>query len=87
MKIVARPIETIALFCGVAPPRPLRFRFSGEDGSWVVVRVEQILETRKDRTGGCDSYLYLCQSLVQGQRRRYEIKYLVAETRWVLYKI
>lgn len=87
MRIVARPIETIALFRGVSPPRPLRFRFAGEDGSWVVVRVGQILETRKDRTGGCDAYLYLCQSPVQGQQRRYEIKYLVTEARWVLYKI
>jgi len=32
-------------------------------------------------------YVYCCQSLMDGQDKRYELKYTLSDCRWELYKI
>jgi len=87
MKIVAKPIDMIAVFKGSGRPLPYKFRFRDEDGSEREVRVDQILLAEERRIAGIQTILYDCQSTAGDVEKRYQLKYLVRECRWELYKI
>ncbi len=87
MKIVSQPIDAVVIFRGTARPVPFRFRYAEPDGSVSVITVGKILSTEERRTAGQRSYLYDCQSEIDGIERRYQLKFLLQEARWVLYKI
>lgn len=87
MKIVASPIETIVWFKEKDHPRPVRFRIREEDGSYTLINVDRILEVHPQKIAGIASLIYRCQSLIHETERRYELKYLIQECRWILYKI
>ena len=87
MKIVARPIDAIVVFQQGTHPVPHKFKFRDKDGTVKYVRVEQIFESRTGSSGSTENILYVCQSHIDGQLRRYELKYFLKEARWELYKI
>ncbi|QRN86218.1 hypothetical protein JR334_03060 [Clostridia bacterium] len=87
MKIVSSPIETIVWFKEKDHPRPVRFRIKEEDGSYTLINVDRILEVHPQKIAGIASLIYRCQSLIDETERRYELKYLIQECRWILYKI
>ncbi len=87
MKIVATPIETIVWFKEKDHPRPVKFRMTEEDGSFTMIIVDRILEVHPQKTAGIASLVYRCQSLIDETEKCYELKYLIHECRWVLYKI
>jgi len=87
MRIVSKPIEMIAWFPTKNQPRPLRFRIQQSDESYEVIHVHRIQEVRKERLAGIDSFVFRCESEVRNQLQIYELKYLIRECRWLLYKI
>lgn len=87
MHIVAKPIEIIVWFRDEDHPRPVRFRLQDRDGAWTPVRVDRIIEVLSQKKAGTDSLIYRCQSEIRGKQTRYELQYLIRESRWVLYKI
>ncbi len=87
MKVVARPIDAIVVFKGAERPLPYKFRYSDPDGITREVLVGRILLAEKRNAGGIDSLVYECQSRIEGTDRRYQLKYLIDECRWMLYKI
>lgn len=95
MKIIAIPIDVVASFSGSKPPVPRKFRWDGPasagaapgGGGGLVVPVDRILSVEPRKTAGIPSYVYLCQSVMDGVEKRYELKYIVPECRWELYKI
>lgn len=93
MKIIAIPIDVVASFSRNKPPVPRKFRWNrdmageGTGGEGVTVPVDRILSVELRKTAGIPAYVYLCQSLLDGVERRYELKYIVPECRWELYKI
>ena len=87
MKILAKDIRMIAVFDdGRNIPRPLKFMLVQEDGPFVV-RVDKIISNERRRTGGIDCFVYCCQSIIGDREVRYELKYIIAECRWQLYKM
>ncbi|WP_242975913.1 hypothetical protein [Desulfosporosinus sp. FKB] len=82
MKVVMKPIEMIAWFDVPGIPRPIRFRHDGE-----VVKVEQIIRLSEEKLAGNRMKIYECQSNINGQLKRYELKYELNTCKWFLYKI
>ncbi len=87
MRIVAKPVDAIAVFKGAGRPLPYKFRFRREDGTEQEVQVEQIFLVEERRIAGIKTLLYDCQSAMEGVQCRYQLKYLIQECRWELYKI
>ncbi|HAT82113.1 MAG TPA: hypothetical protein DCS59_01555 [Eubacterium sp.] len=87
LKVVAKPVNMIAVFNVNDRPCPFRFRFLDEHHRTVEVTVEHVFSVEERKTAGTDAFRYECQSRIRGQERRYVLKYLLKDARWELYKI
>jgi hypothetical protein len=87
MKIVAKPVDAVAVFKGTSRPLPYKFRFRSDSGAELEIYVGQILSVEERRVAGIRTLVYDCQSTVEGVRKRYQLKYLIQDCRWELYKI
>ena len=87
MKIVAKPIDVLATFCGNRKPVPYKFKFYRESGERVAVSVDRICCVEESRLAGIDSLMYTCQSVFDGEEKIYQLKYIIGQYRWELYKI
>ncbi len=41
----------------------------------------------ESKMAGVRAFIYSCQSIIKNEEKRYELKYIVAECRWELYKV
>lgn len=82
MHLVMAPIEMIAWFDLPGTPRPIRFRHDGN-----VVKVERVLSISDEKLAGNKMKVFECQSEVNGQLKRYALKYELDSCKWFLYKI
>ena len=87
MKLVARPVDAIVVFKGAERPLPYKFRFTDDRGESCEIMVGKIICVDERHIAGAKSLIYDCQSLIDDIERRYQLKYLVSECRWILYKI
>ncbi len=87
MKIVAKPIDVIATFSNQKKPVPYKFKFYQDSGERVEVLVEKIQCVEESKLAGIDALIYTCQSLFCGEEKIYQLKYIVGQYRWELYKI
>lgn len=88
MKIVSRAISTIAVFkYDDGTPMPYKFKMQDDGDEEIEVKVGTILQINKSKIAGKDSLIYHCQSIIGDIEKRYELKYIIPECRWLLYKI
>lgn len=87
MKIVARPVDMIAVFYQGRHPVPHKFKYLSPDGSMKYIHVERIFASEVRKNGNSEIILYQCQSRIEGEAKRYELKFFLKEARWELYKI
>jgi len=88
VKIVSKEIDTIVVFKKGKVPIPYKFKYSeGTDGEVDEIKIDKIVQTEKKRIAGIDSIIYFCQSKVNGTFIQYELKYIINDYRWVLYKL
>ncbi len=87
MKILAKPIDTIVVFKEAKHPMPYRFRVTEGDGRTRDIIVDKILSIDERKTAGIRSYIYRCRSLVDGMEKDYELKYILDDAKWQLYKM
>ncbi|MEE0515714.1 MAG: hypothetical protein UC961_08690 [Emergencia sp.] len=87
MKIVAKPVDAVAVFTAGEPPRPCKFRFYQASGERIEVEVGRIHSIERSRLAGIDALVYTCQSAVGCKEKLYQLKYIIGEYRWELYKI
>lgn len=87
MKILAEPIDAIVKFKEGERPIPYKFRYSECKGIYHEIRVDRILVIEEIKLAGIRALRYLCQSEIDGNMKLYELKYLIADCRWELYKI
>jgi hypothetical protein len=87
MKIVAKVIEVIAWFKENGDIRPIKFRMAGAQSEMVIVKIDQIIAVEKEKFAGNVMYLFQCQSEIEGELKRFELKYEVDTCRWILFKI
>jgi hypothetical protein len=87
VKILAEPIDAIVKFKGKEKPIPYKFRYSDAYGRLHEVKVDRILLCDEIKIAGIRAFVYRCQSLVNGVEKLYELKYIVSDCRWELYKM
>lgn len=87
MKIVAKPIKTIAIFDYDGTITPCKFKFKKSMTEEIEVVVEDILYSERHKIAGVDSIMYRCVNFVDNKRILYELKYLQNQCRWILYRI
>jgi hypothetical protein len=87
MKIVASPIDVIATFSREGKPSPYKFRYIEKDAESMEIRIDKVISTEKQKLAGIESIVYTCQSEIDGIMRMYELKYIIGQHRWELYKI
>jgi hypothetical protein len=52
-----------------------------------VIKIDQIIAVDKEKYAGNVMYLFQCQSEIEGELKRFEIKYEVETCKWILFKI
>ncbi|MHC1722508.1 MAG: hypothetical protein AB9836_04800 [Aminipila sp.] len=87
MKILAEPIDVIAIFKRKEKPCPYKFKYVNKEGISNNIQVDKIICTEENRLAGVRTYIYSCQSLIGNELKRYELKYIIGECRWELYKL
>ena len=87
MKIIGAPIDALVFFRKGAQPEPYKFKYTNSRGEAETVVIGQILEMEEQKIVGIRSLVYRCQSIIGGEEKRYELKYIISECRWELYKM
>lgn len=85
MKVVAKPIDMLALFDVAGLIHPLRFRL--EEDERIVIKVDEVFSRNLEKKAGIPVLTFDCISIIEGQRRAYQLKYEIEENRWILFKI
>ena len=87
MKILAEPIDALVMFRGKEKPRPYKFRYEDENSTGHEIRIDKIIQVDQSKKAGIKALVYRCQSEIENQLVVYELKYLIDECRWELYKM
>ena len=89
MKIVAKPVAMIATFSSdrSRKPVPYKWRFYRDSGEKVEVVVDMIQTVEESRIAGIDALIYTCQSKILDRECIYQLKYIIGQYRWELYKV
>lgn len=87
MKVVMAPIELIGWFDEYGVINPIRFRFEDSDGERIVVKVGKIVKVEDEKLAGNHMRIFVCQSMIDGSQKNYELKYEIRTCRWFLFKI
>lgn len=87
MKLVAKPIDVLAVFMIRDKPRPYRIRFKGEEGEDIVIKIEKVISVEEKNVPGVKTFVYECQSTKGADAFRYQLLYKPDSSSWLLYKI
>lgn len=88
MKIISKPIKMIAVFqYDDGTPIPYKFKIRTDSEEEIIIKIGKIFGHDRKRITGKESIIYKCQSVINNMEKIYELKYIIPECRWVLYKI
>ena len=87
MRIVAEPIDALVMFRGRDNPKPYKFRYSDRASEIHEVKIDKILQVDETKVCGIRALVYRCQSVIDGICAVYELKYIIEDCRWELYKM
>ena len=87
MRTVAKPVKAVALFWPDRRPRPYKFKIPDSNGEEVTVTVDNVLGYKYSRIAGIECIIFECRSTFGNIKRRYQMKYLIKECKWELFKI
>lgn len=85
MKLLNKQIDMISWTSKEGIVTPVRFRME-EDGQFVVIRIDRVLQTEKNTFGGTPTLSFRCISNIRGQERVYELTYSGESQKWLLKK-
>lgn len=87
MKVNSKPIEVIFLFNKSGKAHPLRFKIENEDGTYIAIKIEKVVDTELERLCGNNAKVFICQSNIDGMMKIYEIKFILETSQCMLFKI
>jgi hypothetical protein len=82
MKVLMKPIEMVTWTDPQGKVKPIRFRIDGE-----VVKVAKVCHMTEETWAKQRTFIYQCQSEINGQLRTYELKFDLQTCKWYLYKM
>ena len=83
MKIINQYIDMISWTTADGKIQPLRFRYE-ENGSFVVVKILEIIKRNKNMFGGHLNYQYTCKAIKNSQEILFDLNYDTASCQWML---
>lgn len=86
MKLMMKPIEMIAWFTMEGVPIPLKFRVR-ENEEWRTIKVDDVCHKDYKYSEGIHIHTFICQSLLNGMLRKYEVVYEHETCKWILHKM
>jgi hypothetical protein len=87
MKVVAKDIDMICHFDNKGI-HPIKFRYQEKDGDeYKVIKVDKVITRTREKLCGNLACVFECQSLIDEVVRPYQIKYIVQDMKWILFKI
>ncbi len=86
LKVVAKPIDMIAVFTKDGIPTPVRFKYCEDDIS-TVIKVDRVILRETEKFAGNNMVIFRCQSTIGDMQKIYELKYELATCKWILFKI
>lgn len=87
MNVINKNIEMISVFTPEGEPKPIRFRVSNEMEELQVYKIEKIISKGMQVINKQSIWIFNCLIIMNGLQRLCEIRYILAETKWILYKI
>lgn len=87
MDIVNQDVEMISLFKSDGEPKPIRLRIADETGELQVYPIQKILSKGIKKIDKQNIWVFNCLIIINGMQRLCEIRYILSETKWVLYRI
>nr|WP_088227765.1 hypothetical protein [Desulfosporosinus sp. FKB] len=82
MKIYATPISVLVWSELNGRPHPVRFKINDKE-----LKIEQVISTEEEKIAGNWMLLFKCQSEINGELRRFELKYELNTCKWMLWKM
>ena len=67
--------------------KPIRFRMQIGDEPMQVIKTDKVIVKETEKLAGNVMLVYKCQSLIDGAIKLFEIKYNLANCRWILFEI
>ena len=86
MKIVSKNLDMICHFNSDGM-NPIKFRYSEDNGSEKVIKVDRVISKNMERLCGNNAWIFDCQSIINGSERLYQLKFIISECKWLLWKI
>lgn len=82
MKIIAAPVEMVAKFDRNGNPKLTRFAYNGK-----IIDIEQVISTSEEKLAGNRMKIFVCQSEIDGEMKKYELKFELQTCIWILWKM
>ncbi|KLU67829.1 hypothetical protein DEAC_c02360 [Desulfosporosinus acididurans] len=82
MKIYATPISVLAWFELNGRPQPIRMKLDDKE-----VKIEQVISMEEEKIAGNWMLLFKCQSEINRELKRFELKYELNTCKWLLWKM
>ena len=87
MKLVNKKIDMISWTSKDGSVTPVRFRLEEEDGETLIIKVDRIIQTDRNKFGGSPTLRFLCSSIIDGIEKLYELTCNCDSQKWLLRKI
>lgn len=87
MQVLAKPICVVSWTDEKGVIHPVRIKVQKEDESEVIIKVDRVIITEKEKLAGNEMLLFRCQSVINNQQRLFELKYELKTCKWMLFKM
>jgi predicted RNA-binding protein len=82
LKVIMAPVEMVAKFKPNGDVIPARFAYDGK-----VIDVEQILSITEEKLAGNRMKIFSCQREINGELKRFDLKFELQTMKWFLWKM
>lgn len=87
MKVLMEPIEMIAWFTKDGKPHPIKYKLANAEKEDITIKVDKIITREEEKLAGNRMIIFKCQSILDGIKRIYELKYELSTCKWYLFKM
>jgi len=87
MKLINKEIDMVVQHDTKGNLRPMRFRIHGDYGQLIVIGIDKIVSVEHVGENKNPVRAYMCKSIVEGIERIYELRFIVVNMKWILYRM